>query len=139
MRYASSAALLLCLACGSATSTPATSSASGPAAASAAPGTTSVQGLKAAMDAGDVVLIDVRTPQEYAGGHAPGAKNIPLSDLSSRISELDAHKDGEVHLICASGRRSAKATSMLAEAGFAKPINVEGGTQAWVAAGLPVE
>lgn len=91
------------------------------------------------MKTGKVVLYDVRTPGEYAGGHVPGAVNIPLDQLSSRMDELAPHKGDAVYLVCASGNRSGKAATQLAAAGFSNPINVEGGTRAWQAAGKPLE
>lgn len=112
-------------------------SASAPAPAS--PGAVDVNGLEAAMKQGKVALYDVRTPGEYAGGHVPGAVNIPLDQLSSRMDELAPHKGEPVYLVCASGNRSGKAQAQLAAAGFSNPINVEGGTRAWQAAGKPLE
>lgn len=105
----------------------------------AKPGVTDPAGLKAAMDAGPVTLIDVRTPGEYAGGHVPGAVNIPLDQLQGRLSELESKKSETVYLICAVGGRSARATNMLASAGFSTAVNVDGGTNGWKAAGYPVE
>ncbi len=81
-------------------------------------------------------LIDVREPDEYAGGHAPGAVNIPLGDIQSRMSEIPS--TGNVYLICQSGRRSAHAADVLTGHGMTA-INVEGGTTAWVEAGFPTE
>mgnify|MGYP000742730190 CR=1 FL=1 len=105
----------------------------------AAPAEIDAAGLKARMDAGKIALIDVRTPSEFADGHAPGAVNIPLDQLAQRMSELEAHKTGELYLICRSGARSGRAQGQLAAAGFTNPINVAGGTLAWRAAGFPVE
>lgn len=67
------------------------------------------------------VILDVRTPQEFAQGHAPGSRNIPLDRLSDHLSELDRTK----HLLvcCASGARSAAAKGMLDKAGFARVDN----------------
>lgn len=98
-----------------------------------------VAGLKAAREAGPAVVVDVRTPEEFASGHVPGAVNIPVDQLEARIGELDAHRSAELYLICRSGGRSARAQAQLAAAGFARPINVAGGTLAWTAAGHPVE
>ena len=98
-----------------------------------------VLALKAAMESDGAVLLDVRTPDEYAGGHIPGAQSFPIEGLADRLEELAPHKAADLHLVCASGGRSALAQGMLAQAGFAHPINVEGGTRAWIAAGLPVE
>ncbi len=60
--------------------------------------------------------VDVRTQGEFAGGHAPGSVNIPLDQLARRVGELDKTKP--VILVCASGSRSAMATSMLKAQGF---------------------
>jgi rhodanese-related sulfurtransferase len=80
------------------------------------------------------VVIDVREPDEYAGGHAPGAVNIPLGQLEDRLSEIPATED--VYVICQSGRRSALATDALVARGFSA-TNIDGGTSAWIQAGLP--
>lgn len=81
-------------------------------------------------------LIDVREDFEYTSAHAPGATNIPLHQLSTRLDDL--RQLSRVFVICQSGGRSAQATIALASAGV-DATNVEGGTTAWVSAGLPVE
>ena len=96
----------------------------------------SVQDLAAAQKAGAITLIDVRTPGEYAEGHVAGAINIPVDQVASRLSEIPS--TGDVHVICAVGGRSLQATKTLTAKGVAA-INVKGGTNAWIAAGLPVE
>lgn len=94
--------------------------------------------LKADLDRGAVpLLVDVRTPGEFAAGHVPGARNIPLDELDARLGEFGA-ADSEVYVICQSGGRSARASAALAAKGL-HPVNVTGGTGAWVSAGLPVE
>ena len=62
-------------------------------------------------------LVDVRTPDEFAAGHIPGAVNIPVQQLDARLSELQP-KDAAVVVYCRSGHRSGKAASMLKNAGF---------------------
>jgi rhodanese-related sulfurtransferase len=97
--------------------------------------TVDVGALKARMDAGPApVIIDVRTPEEFAEGRVPGAVNIPVDELQSRMSEVP---DG-AWLICRSGARSARAAGVLARAGRGV-TDVGGGTLAWTAAGFPVE
>ena len=81
-------------------------------------------------------LIDVRETDKYAAGHAAGAKNIPMSEISSRVGELDGNED--IYVICQLGGRSAKVAEFLEEQNF-PVINVEGGTGAWIKAGLPTE
>jgi rhodanese-related sulfurtransferase len=113
-----------------------------PTAGEAAPAVETVQNrdvaaLAAALP-GAPFLIDVRTADEYASGHVPGARNIPLDQLESRLSELEPHRGDDVWVVCHSGSRSARASRLLASAGF-RTINVEGGTSAWIAAGHPTE
>jgi len=81
-------------------------------------------------------FIDVRTPEEYAAGHADRANNIPLDTLPDDLDRLE--KNEPIYLICQTGRRSMKAAELLKEKGFAQPINIAGGTAAWQAAGLPM-
>ena len=84
------------------------------------------------------LLLDVREPDEYAAIHAVNAKLIPLGEVGARPKEIEAYKDKPVAVICRSGRRSAQAVSILKESGFTQVVNVEGGTTAWVQAGLEV-
>lgn len=69
-----------------------------------------------ALTARNAQRVDVRTKAEYAGGHAPGTLNIPLDQLAHRAGELD--KSRPVLLCCASGSRSAMATTLLKGQGF---------------------
>jgi rhodanese-related sulfurtransferase len=80
-------------------------------------------------------LIDVREADEFAAGHAPGAVNVPLSELHARAQEIPA--DGDVYLICQAGGRSAQATAFLGARGV-NAINVTGGTNAWIRSGHPI-
>lgn len=79
-------------------------------------------------------LIDVRESDEYTEVHARGAVSIPMSEFAGRVGELD--QDRDIYLICKSGGRSAKVGEYLAERGI-DTINVAGGTDGWVSAGLP--
>jgi rhodanese-related sulfurtransferase len=88
----------------------------------------------AALPAGSV-LIDVREPDEYVGGHVPGARLIPLGDVVERVDEIPT--DTTVYVICQVGSRSAKAAGYLLGQGV-DAVNVAGGTGAWIAAGEPV-
>lgn len=89
----------------------------------------SVVDLKGKLDAGSLVLIDVREPFEYDIARIPGAKLIPLGDLAARMSELDSAD--EIYIHCKSGVRSANAVRQLQKAGFGKLYNVTGGILAW--------
>ena len=82
------------------------------------------------------VMLDVRTPEEFAEGHIPRALLIPMQELEKRLSEVP--KDRQAYVYCRSGVRSVKASEILAKAGFTRIENVEGGFMAWQAAGYPV-
>lgn len=86
-----------------------------------------------------VLVIDVRTPAEFAEGHIPGAYNIDIHalDFTERIKAFDPEATYIIN--CQSGGRSARATSLMHELGFTKAVNLTGGITAWKAAGLPVE
>ncbi|MDD5057089.1 MAG: rhodanese-like domain-containing protein [Sideroxydans sp.] len=90
------------------------------------------------MNRQGALLIDVREPDEFAAGHAPNAKLIPLGQLSSRLQEIASYKDKPIVVMCRSGRRSAIAVAQLQEAGFKQVSNVKGGIQAWQNDGLEV-
>lgn len=79
----------------------------------------------------NVLLLDVRTPEEYKQGHLPGAKNIDFQsdDFQEKIDKLP--KDQPVYLYCRSGNRSAKATSLIREMGFPHTYDMEGGFLKW--------
>ena len=83
----------------------------------------------------DLLIVDVRTPQEYAQGHLNGAINIPLSDLPLRISGLDPNRT--ILVYCQTGVRSAEASSFLVSSGFTRVYNLEGGITAWINSGYP--
>ena len=80
------------------------------------------------------MVIDVREPREYQGGHVPGAKLIPLPDILSNSSMVP--RDKRVILVCRSGRRSTRVARMLQEGGFENLTVLEGGVLDWEAANL---
>ena len=84
------------------------------------------------------VLVDVRQPDEWAGGHVPQAVHIPLGDIQERVGELESHKGDTVYVICARGGRSARAGTWLSSQGYTV-VNVAGGTLGWQAAGFSIE
>ena len=97
--------------------------------------TVDAQQFSSVVAAAGTTVIDVRTPAEFAAGHLDGAVNIDVqgADFDAQIAALP--KDGTYAVYCHSGRRSADATSRMADAGFAKVYNLDGGVQAWADAG----
>jgi rhodanese-related sulfurtransferase len=83
-----------------------------------------------------VTIIDVREDDEFATGHAAGAKNLPLSTFAEHFEEISRNEP--VYVICQSGGRSARACDYLEGQGF-DAINVEDGTSGWIANNLPVD
>jgi phage shock protein E len=85
------------------------------------------------------VVLDVRTPEEYADGHIPGSVNIDFNseDFDKQIAKLDKSKMYLVH--CASGGRSARSCNKMGKMNFEHLYNLEGGMGAWEKAGKPVE
>jgi rhodanese-related sulfurtransferase len=83
------------------------------------------------------IVLDVREPDEYASRHIPGAVSVPQADLATRLAELDKARDYLV--VCAGGVRSLRATHYLRYMGFDKAASLDGGTDAWADAGLPLE
>ncbi|MGW4232475.1 rhodanese-like domain-containing protein [Streptomyces sp. NPDC004980] len=83
----------------------------------------------------ELTVIDVRTPGEYAGGHLPGALNIPLDRIQRALPDIRHAADrGDVLVVCASGARSRNACRILAESGIGA-ATLSGGTGAWAADG----
>jgi rhodanese-related sulfurtransferase len=82
------------------------------------------------------LVLDVRTPREYATGHIAGAKLLPQEALREASAKLP--RDRAIVCVCRSGRRSARACRELANLGFAEVSNLSGGMVAWRAADLPV-
>lgn len=86
----------------------------------------------------DALILDVREDKEYAAGHIPRARHIPLGQLAKRIQELDKFKSKPILVTCRSGNRSTSACRMLKKAGFETVYNLAGGILAWERANLPV-
>jgi rhodanese-related sulfurtransferase len=84
-----------------------------------------------------LLVIDVRSPEEFAAGHVPGAVNIPHDLVASRLAEIP--KDKEVVLYCRSGRRSGLAAETLEANGYKDLRLMQGDMPGWEKAGLPVE
>lgn len=101
-----------------------------------------VEELKRRLDdEEDVLVLDVRTPEDFVGeqGHIAGALNIPLESLPERIEAIGSNLERPIALVCRTDRRSAKAAALLAGRGFGQVQVVRGGMTAWLANGWPVE
>jgi phage shock protein E len=85
------------------------------------------------------VILDVRTPQEFAQGHIAHAVNLNVSspDFARHLADLD--KDQTYLVVCRSGNRSARACNEMRQAGFSRLYNLDGGMLEWERAGQPVE
>ncbi len=84
----------------------------------------------------DIYLLDVREPDEWAAGHAPGAHHVPMMEIPARTAEVPA--DVEVVVVCRSGGRSGQVVSYLMGNGWDNVRNLDGGMQSWAAAGREV-
>ncbi len=84
------------------------------------------------------VLIDVREPDEFAAGHAAGARNVPLNALDG-AKGLPSNKAVPLVVMCATGARSSRAAAHLRKAGYASVHALAGGNAAWREASLPIE
>lgn len=87
----------------------------------------------------DILVIDVRTLDEYRSGHVPGAVNIPHTNLSQQINKLAEHKNTPVVVYCRSGRRADIAEKLLVDAGFSQVFHLEGDMNGWEAGKFPME
>lgn len=89
-----------------------------------------VDELERRLREGDApLIIDVRQPEEYARGHIPGARLIPLDQLPQRVGELEP--GAEIVAVCRSGNRSGMAAEWLTAQGFLRVRNLRGGLKAW--------
>lgn len=89
------------------------------------------------MNQAKTLVLDVRTPEEFATGHLQNAKNIPVKELESRLKEIEKSKNQAVIAVCESGIRSSSAVAILKKAGFDQAVSLEGGIAAWKSQGMP--
>ncbi|KQT43896.1 MULTISPECIES: rhodanese-like domain-containing protein [unclassified Methylophilus] len=90
------------------------------------------------MSRKQVLVLDVREPDEFKQGHLQGARNIPLSQLATRVAELEKFKDKPVLLVCERGNRTRAAVKVLREKQFSALHQLKGGMQAWIEAKMPL-
>jgi len=93
---------------------------------------------RAELEAGRVVLIDIREPQEHATGVARGARLLPMGQISKRLAEIPNDPGTQVLLICNTQNRSSAVTKALRENGYGNVRYVDGGMSGWVHRGWPV-
>jgi hydroxyacylglutathione hydrolase len=86
-----------------------------------------------------IEVVDVRERTEWSAGHIPGARQLSYKTIAARRGDVGITVGGTLAIVCQSGGRSTTASSLLQRAGARNVVNVTGGTQAWAAAGLPVE
>jgi rhodanese-related sulfurtransferase len=84
----------------------------------------------------DAHPLDVREPEEWAAGRAPTAIHLPMSEIPTRLGELPGDQD-PLYVVCRAGGRSARVVQYLVAQGY-PAVNVDGGMQAWAAAGRPL-
>ncbi len=80
---------------------------------------------------GSILILDVRTREEFSDGHIKGALNIPVDELERRLDELKRYKNFEVIVYCRSGARSKRASEILVKNGFKRVYNLTGGILEW--------
>lgn len=103
-----------------------------------------VDQLSRELAAGQLVLVDIREPEEHRAEAIPGAVSMPrgmlefYADPTNPFHRTELHPSRRVVLYCGSGGRSALATNALQEMGYSKIAQLDGGIKAWKAAGFPV-
>lgn len=94
------------------------------------------QAAAALIEAGSVAVLDVREPDEFAAGHLPRSRNVPLGSLSEQAASIERDRPLLVH--CQTGPRQTMAAAALEAAGYDVRL-LSGGFEAWEQAGLPIE
>ncbi len=86
-----------------------------------------------------ITVLDVRSPEEFASGHVPGAINIPHDEIANRLSEIPTGKDQSILLYCRSGRRAGQAEEILTGAGYSDLYHLQGDMLGWADNNRPIE
>ena len=87
----------------------------------------------------DALVLDVRDKTEFAAGHIPNARNIPLAELAGRLREIEKFKARPIVINCKAGARAAAVCGTLKKSGFAEVFELRDGTRGWLEANLPLE
>jgi phage shock protein E len=82
-----------------------------------------------------MLILDVRSPEEFGGGHVPGAVNIPYDQVEGRLAEIEPHRGDDIVIYCEKGGRAGKAADVLLEAEFPNLLHLAGDMSEWRAAG----
>lgn len=99
----------------------------------------SVQQLKSIIDEKkDIILLDVRTPGEYAGGKIANSINLSVEKVDSEVESIIGDKNKTIYVYCLSGSRSAQAVNIMIRKGYSKVYNVDNGILAWRGSGYAV-
>lgn len=91
------------------------------------------------MNQGATLILDVRDGAEFAAGHLPRSRHIPLDELAKRVEEIGKYKEKPVLVTCKSGPRAGAAARLLKKSGFTTVYQLKGGLAAWREASLPLE
>jgi len=91
------------------------------------------------MNEGKVQILDVSSQEEYDAGHIRNAVHIPFEELKDRAARIERYKNDTVVIVCPTGTRAAKATSVLKKLGFKDVSSMEGGMKDWKSQNMPVE
>ena len=95
--------------------------------------------VKRALDTkADVIIVDVRTPDEHRKGHLEGSLLLPVDTVSEKAASVLKNKKKTLYIYCLSGSRSVKATDILLKLGYTKAFNMTSGLLAWRAKGYPL-
>ena len=102
-------------------------------------GSLTAQGAVQLINRERAVVVDVRDPEEFAAGHATGARNVPFAQLEQKLPTTVKNKTVPLLLMCASGARAQRALAMAKKLGYEQAQVIAGGLKSWKDANLPVE
>ncbi|MEA5097966.1 MAG: rhodanese-like domain-containing protein [Burkholderiaceae bacterium] len=91
------------------------------------------------MNEGKLLILDVSKPEEYSAGHIHKAMNIPADELPAKLARIERYKNEPIVIVCPTGSRAAKATSVLKKAGFKDVSSLEGGMKEWKSQNMPID